>query len=166
MATMVASMPGDWPRTSEDDERLINHLQVPRINTQIGRHSSRIPTSASPSLRGNDELFFDIQLSASITEVSEAITPPYLVFEPVVESVERDEQLDWWRYEPPQELFRVQEGTSEELSGLIPQSIERLRAQQAEDEERRVAAATEVRPLARTTRTTVRQRRNVSRKKL
>ncbi|KUJ11326.1 uncharacterized protein LY89DRAFT_739523 [Mollisia scopiformis] len=156
-AAMVISMPGGWPRPSEESDRGIDHLQVPRIDTQIRRPSIHVPTSVSASSsRNNDELFFDTPLSASITEVNDT---PYLMFEPVVESVERNDQLEWWRYDPPQELFRVQEGTSEELAGLIPRSIERLRTQQ-EEAERQAAAAREVRPLIRTTRTVPRPRRN------
>lgn len=141
-----------------EDEQVVYHLQVPTIIPQL---EIQISAPASSS-RGSDELFFDTPHSATITDVSEVGMPSYLVFEPVVESVERNQHLDWWRYDPPSELFRVQEGTSEELRGLIPRSIERLRAQQAEEEERRAAAAREVRPLTRTTRTNVRQRRSVS----
>jgi hypothetical protein len=166
MATaMVASMPGDWPRTSMEEEQAINRLQVPRINTQLRRPSSRTRSSSSASSsRSDDELFFETSQSTTSTEPNEISTPSYLVFEPVLESVERNTALDWWRYEPPSELFRVQEGTSEELRGVIPRSIERLRTQQAEEEERQAAAAREIRPLARTTRKPglTRQRRNVS----
>ncbi|KAE8445945.1 hypothetical protein EG329_012724 [Mollisiaceae sp. DMI_Dod_QoI] len=160
-AVMVSSMPGDWPRTPGPDENVEDQLRIPNINTQMRQASLRVPSSASASSsRGNDELFFDTPLSTP-AEV-QITTPTYLVFEPNVESVERNEEVDWRRFEPPSELFRVQEGTSDELQGLIPRSIERLRTQHAEEYERRAAAARENRPLTRTTRTINKPRRNLS----
>lgn len=164
---MISSMPGGWPRTSMEQEQVVSRLQVPRINTQIRQPSRRAPSppsASSSSSRSGDELFFEAPQSMTSSTTSEISTPSHLVFEPVVESVESDNSVDWWRYGPPSELFRVQEGTSEELRGVIPRSVERLRTQQAEEEERRAATAREVRPLARRPRKPVptRPRRNVS----
>lgn len=141
MAVAVARMPGGWPRTSVEDERHDSQLSIPRINTQLRQPSLRVPYLATPSSsRSNDELFFETPQSSSI-EFSITRTPSFLSVEPVLEAVERDEEVDWRRYEPPVELSRIQEGTSDELRGLIPRSIERLRTQHAEDDETHAAGA-------------------------
>ncbi|CZR65838.1 uncharacterized protein PAC_15738 [Phialocephala subalpina] len=153
MTAAVTMMPGGWPRPSVEDERHDNQLRVPRINTQMRQPTLRVPYSATPSSsRSNDELFFDTPQSSSIGITR---TPSFLAFEPVVESVDRDQDVDWKQYEPPTELSRVQEGTSEELRGLIPRSIERVRTQLVEENERQAEAARERRPLARTRRASV-----------
>ncbi|KAF8848250.1 hypothetical protein BDZ45DRAFT_698543 [Acephala macrosclerotiorum] len=161
MAAVVARIPGGWPRTSGEDERHDSQLRVPRINTQMRQPSLRVPYSATPSSsRSNDELFFETPQSSSI-EFNITRTPSFLSVEPVVETAEADEEVDWRRYDPPVELSRIQEGTSEELRGLIPGSIEGLRAQHAEEDDRRTADARERRSLARTRRASIKPRRNV-----
>lgn len=161
MTAAIARVPSGWPRTSVEDERRGNQLRVPRINTQMRQPSLQEPHTSASSSQGNDELFFDTPQSSSF-EFNITRTPSFLVVEPLVETVERYEEIDWRRYEPPAELSRIQEGTSEELRGLIPRSIERLRTQHAEGGVSWDANIQARRPLTRARRASLRPRRIVS----
>jgi hypothetical protein len=166
--TAVANMPGRWPRESRDNEGdIIDSLNGPQMNTQIGELSLQLPTmsSTTSSRTSRDELFFDCPSPTQVPSVNqngESSSPSYLIFEPVVESVSEDEATDWWRYEPPRELLDIQDGPSTDIRGLIEPSIERIRARRVEEEERRTSAARHERPIARVGRASVKPRREVS----
>ena len=121
------------------------------------------PYSTSPS--STHELFFDclstVQVSTT-AHVEERASTSYLVFEPVVEKDFNIENTDWRRYDLPPELLRSQEGISHGLKGLLAPSIDRIRAQHTEEEERRAAASRKERPLARAGRAFVKPHRQVS----
>jgi hypothetical protein len=165
--TAVANMPGRWPRESRDNEvEITDGLNGSRMNTQMGELSLQVPTMSSTISRTNqDELFFDCPSPTQIPSVDqngESSAPSYLIFDPVVESVSEDEPTDWWRYEPPRELLDIQDGTSNDIRGLLEPSIERIRTRRAEEEERRRSAARHERPIARVGRASVKPRREVS----
>jgi hypothetical protein len=166
--TAVANMPGRWPRGSWDSEvDIIDGLNGPLMNTQMGELSLQVPTmsSTTSSQTSRDELFFDCPSPTQVPPVDqngESSSPSYLIFEPVIESVSEDEPTDWWRYEPPRELLDIQDGTSIDIRALLEPSIERIRARRVEEEERRISAARHERPIARVGRASVKPRREVS----
>jgi hypothetical protein len=155
--TSVPNMPGRWPTESRGGQ---NELLYPRIDTQVGELSLQVPNShsAASSRSSNDELFFECPTptpSPGVERNGESSMPSYLVFEPVVESVVREEPTNWKRYEPPQELLHLQEDTSEEIRQILGPSVERVKARYAEEEQRRITEARRERPLARTGRASV-----------
>jgi hypothetical protein len=151
----IPTMPGNWPLREEAE------VDYPRINTQLADSmvhvlTSHSATSATSSRSSNDELFFDTPgPSSGIYRNGESSTLSYLIFEPVVESVSRDEPIDWRRYEPPQELLHAPDGISEEIRRILDSSIERIKAHHEEEEQQRIAHAKRERPLARTGRASV-----------
>ena len=141
-------------------------LQLPRslgpgVITQSSRPTT--PHQSSPSIP--DELFFDRPLPSQLPTTfqdEERASTSYLIFEPVVEEEPNVKTTDWRRYDPPQELFRLQDGTSRDLASILAPSIERIQARHIEEEERRAAASRTERPLARAGRASVKPRRQVS----
>ena len=141
-------------------------LQVPRSLGPGVESPGRRPTTpypTSPSIP--DELFFDWPLrSQPLTQVDDEASrsTSYLIFEPVVEQESNVDNTDWRRYDPPQELLRSQDGTSQDLERLLAPSIERIQVRHREEEERRAAASRSERPLARAGRASLKPRRQVS----
>jgi hypothetical protein len=140
-------------------------LQVPR-SLGLGIEAQSRPATlypASPNIP--DELFFDLpspsQAPVQIND-EERTSTPYLIFEPVVEEESSVENIDWRRYDPPQELLRSQDGTSYELESLLECSIERIQARHVDEDQRRAAASRIERPLARAGRVSGKPRRQVS----
>lgn len=152
----VASMPGHWPAPQQQIHRQKEPVYPP-LTIGVGESSLQAPTRASPSSSrvSHEELFFDFPTVNS----TEEITPGYLVFEPVVESVSEAEPTDWRRYEPAPELLRPQVETSQILRYILQPSIERIKARYREEEERRAAGARRERPLTRTGNAHARPRR-------
>ena len=117
-------------------------------NTPVEQWEPQSPESdLSPNLTpgDTDELFFEC--SPISTSGNGEGSPQPLV---ALDSVTAEDVADWRRYEPPQELQRVQNGTSPEIEGILASSIERIRARYAEEDERRAASARVERPLNRT----------------
>lgn len=159
----VAPMPGNWPTEFHDNMNMSTLSPYPRLNTQIVKPLRlRLRVAASPS-NSADELFFDVPTSPNPERTDEEISPSYLIFTPVVSTVLEQEPTDWRRYEPPTELLRPQDESSEVVRGLLAPSIARIRARHAEEEERRVAQARRERPIARVRRASVKPRREASR---
>jgi hypothetical protein len=140
------------------------NLQVPRSLSLRVEAQSRPLTPCPASQNSADELFFGCLSTSQVSttdHVEERTSTSYLIFEPVVEEDSNIENTDWRRYDPPPELLRSQEGISHELEGLLAPSIERIRAQHIQEEERRAASSRMERPLARAGRASVRPRRQV-----
>lgn len=155
--TELMDLPGRWP--GESREVSSEHL-YPRINTHVGGLSLLVPIShsAASSSGSNDELFFESPTpspSPGVGRNGESSMPSYLIFEPVVESVEAEERIDWRRYEPPQELLHLGENTSDEIRRILEPSIQNIKDRYAEEEVRRMAQARRERPVARTGRASV-----------
>jgi hypothetical protein len=152
---ILANIPGRWPLPDSVDVPDEPHLPSP----------ASYPTEAFPQLHladmnqasssSRDELFF------SVEQNNEASSPSYLIFEPVVSSVADNEPIDWRRYDPPGELLKFQDDTSEDIRSLLTPSIERLQAGHAEEIESRAAAARQERPLTRGRKVSVKPQRNV-----
>jgi hypothetical protein len=157
--TAIPTMPGNWPLREEAESGV--EFDFPRINIQLAESALQVltshsATSATSSRSTNDDLFFDRPgPSSGIDRNGESSRPSYLIFEPVVESVSRDEPIDWRRYEPPQELLHAPDGTSEEIRRILESSVERIKARHEEEEQQRIAHAKRERPLARTGRASV-----------
>jgi len=152
---MVASMPGPWPRDSfETVDEL--YLPVPPASSPTEAfpefHLADVNQASSSS---RDELFF------SVEQNHEAVSPSYLVFEPVVSSVIDNKPVDWRRYDPPGELLKFQDDTSEDIKNLLKPSIEIIQARHAEEIEGHVAAARQDRPLTRGRKVSIKPQRIV-----
>jgi hypothetical protein len=150
-------MPGRWPNHSREEVTVADEPstipssplpRTPQQQVQIGMDQL--------STNDRDELFFSMERN------SEATSPSYLLFEPVVSSVADNEPIDWGRYDPPRELLKFQDDTSEDLRNLLAPSIERLQARHAEEIETREATARPERPLTRGRRVSVKPQINVS----
>lgn len=155
--TELIDLPGRWPGESRGESRgESSELLYPRINTQVGGSSTN--HSAASSSGSNDELFFECPTpspSPGIERNGESSMLSYLIFEPVVESVEREKRIDWRRYEPPRELLHLGENTSDEIQRIMEPSIQNIKARYAEEETRRMAQARRERPVARAGRASV-----------
>lgn len=132
-------------------------LPVPNIGYQaeLAQISESPSPSSATSTSTTNELFFDVETNF------EAISPPYLAFDPVVSSVSENESIDWRRYDSPAELLQVQDDTSEEIRGMLQSSIERIQARHVEEEEQRAAAARRQKPLNRAKRASMKPRKDV-----
>lgn len=152
---MLANMPGRWPRDSfETSDEL--YLPAPPTSSPTEAFPQFHPVDMNQaSSSSRDELFF------SVEQNNEAISPSYLLFEPVVSSVTDNKPIDWRRYDPPGELLEFQDDTSEDIRNLLTPSIEIIQARHAEEIEGRVAAARQDRPLTRGRKVSVKPQRIV-----
>lgn len=162
--TMTMVIPGNWPQSG--DEVVVNDQpSFLQLNTKHEASSLQVPsTISSTSSHGRgEELFFDIPSPSTSGDSlsNEENSPSYLIFEPVIESVSADGPTDWKRYEPPKELLETQEGTPEDVRTVLVASIERIQARHVQEEEIRISAAREERPLGRKGKASVKPKREV-----
>jgi hypothetical protein len=153
---MLASMPGRWPIHSREEVTVTDEPSPIHLSPFPVAPQQLQPGLDQPASNDRDELFFPMEQN------SEATSPSYLLFEPVVSSVADNEPIDWRRYDSPGELLEFQDDTSEDLRNLLAPSIERLRARHTEEIEGHVAMARRERPLARGRRVSVKPQVNAS----
>jgi len=108
-------------------------------------HSSESELSPNLTPGDTDELFFECS-PISTNGSGEGSLQPFVA----LNSVTAEDIADWRGYEAPQELQRVQNGTSPEIEGILASSVERIRRRYAEEDERRATSARDERPLNRT----------------
>ena len=164
--TMIAQMPGHWPRDLRDETEMNQQLHFQESTSRLGETLQQLQTIniSSSSRNSHDELFFDCPSptrNPAVEQDSEASSSSYLIFEPVVSSVPDIQETDWRRFDPPRELLDSQASTSAEVQRLLAPSIERIQIRHQEEEERRAAAARRERPLARVGRVSIKPRREV-----